>query len=76
MAPLLEVTDLEAGYGPINVLHRVSIAVQPGEIVATIGANGAGKTTTLMRFPVLYYRGQVRFALRARTSRECRPTRL
>lgn len=48
MSPLLDVANLEAGYGPINVLHRISIRVQPGEIVALIGANGAGKTTTLM----------------------------
>src|SRR5258707_15351789 len=46
--PLLEVRDLEAGYGAINVLHRISLTVERGEIVAMIGANGAGKTTTLM----------------------------
>ncbi|MCE9563423.1 MAG: ABC transporter ATP-binding protein [Planctomycetes bacterium] len=45
---MLEVTDLEAGYGPINVLHKLSLRVDRGEIVAMIGANGAGKTTTLM----------------------------
>lgn len=48
MPPLLAVENLEAGYGPINVLHKVSLTVEPGEIVAMIGANGAGKTTTLM----------------------------
>jgi branched-chain amino acid transport system ATP-binding protein len=48
MPPLLEVRDLEAGYGSINVLHRISLSVERGEIVAMIGANGAGKTTTLM----------------------------
>ena len=48
MPPLLAVENLEAGYGPINVLHRLSLTVEPGEIVAMIGANGAGKTTTLM----------------------------
>jgi branched-chain amino acid transport system ATP-binding protein len=48
MPPLLDVRDLEAGYGPINVLHRLSLSVDPGEIVAMIGANGAGKSTTLM----------------------------
>jgi branched-chain amino acid transport system ATP-binding protein len=48
MPALLDVADLEAGYGPINVLHRISLTVNPGEIVAMIGANGAGKTTTLM----------------------------
>ncbi len=45
--PLLEVRDLEAGYGPINVLHKLSLTVNQGEIVTMIGANGAGKTTTL-----------------------------
>jgi branched-chain amino acid transport system ATP-binding protein len=48
MPPLLAVEKLEAGYGPINVLHGISLTVEPGEIVAMIGANGAGKTTTLM----------------------------
>lgn len=46
--PLLAVENLEAGYGPINVLHRLSLTVNAGEIVTIIGANGAGKTTTLM----------------------------
>jgi branched-chain amino acid transport system ATP-binding protein len=47
-APLLRVEGLRAGYGPIDVLHEVSLTVEPGEVVALIGANGAGKTTTLM----------------------------
>ena len=46
--PLLHIEDVEAGYGPINVLHRVHLSVFPGEIVTIIGANGAGKTTLLM----------------------------
>jgi branched-chain amino acid transport system ATP-binding protein len=46
--PLLEVRDLEAGYGPIRALDRVSLDVDEGELVAIIGANGAGKTTLLM----------------------------
>ena len=46
--PILEVRELEAGYGPIQALHRVSITVEEGELVAIIGANGAGKTTLLM----------------------------
>jgi branched-chain amino acid transport system ATP-binding protein len=47
-SPLLAVENLQAGYGPINVLHELSLTVNKGEIVAMIGANGAGKTTTLM----------------------------
>jgi branched-chain amino acid transport system ATP-binding protein len=45
---MLEVRDLEAGYGPIRALDRVSLEVGEGELVAIIGANGAGKTTLLM----------------------------
>ncbi len=48
MPPLLRVEKLRAGYGPIDVLHDISLTVEPGEIVTMIGANGAGKTTTLM----------------------------
>lgn len=47
MAALLDVKDLRAGYGVIEVLKGISIHVDPGEIVCVIGANGAGKTTTL-----------------------------
>ena len=46
--PLLEITDLRAGYGPIDVLHGISFTVEAGEIVTLIGANGAGKTTALL----------------------------
>lgn len=46
--PLLEVKNLFAGYGPIDVLKDVSFCVNEGEIVTIIGANGAGKTSTLM----------------------------
>ena len=47
MAALLEVTDLNAGYGPLSVLHGVSLSVEQGGITTLLGANGAGKTTTL-----------------------------
>ncbi len=45
--PLLEVKDVSAGYGGIEVIRGISLTVGRGEIVACIGANGAGKTTTL-----------------------------
>jgi branched-chain amino acid transport system ATP-binding protein len=43
----LTVSGLSVGYGAIRVLHEVSLAIQPGEIVTIVGANGAGKTTLL-----------------------------
>jgi branched-chain amino acid transport system ATP-binding protein len=45
--PLLEVTQLAAGYGHLEVIRDINLMVRPGEVVACIGANGAGKTTTL-----------------------------
>jgi branched-chain amino acid transport system ATP-binding protein len=45
--PLLEVRDVHTGYGHVHALKGVSLQVEPGEIVALIGANGAGKSTTL-----------------------------
>jgi branched-chain amino acid transport system ATP-binding protein len=45
---MLEVTDLEAGYGLTRVLEGVSLQVAAGEIVAVLGSNGAGKTTLNM----------------------------
>jgi ABC-type branched-subunit amino acid transport system ATPase component len=44
---MLELDGLRVAYGPVPVLHDVSLAVEAGEIVALIGANGAGKSTTL-----------------------------
>lgn len=44
---LLTVSQLRAGYGPVNVLHDLELRVEPGEIVVVLGANGAGKTTTM-----------------------------
>jgi branched-chain amino acid transport system ATP-binding protein len=44
---LLEVRNLTAHYGDVQVVWGVSLAVRQGEIATLIGANGAGKTTTL-----------------------------
>ena len=46
--PLLAVDALRAGYGNIEVLHDVTLALDEGTLCAIVGANGAGKTTLLM----------------------------
>ncbi len=42
---MLEIRDLRAGYGQVQVLHGVDLDVGEGEIVALLGSNGAGKST-------------------------------
>jgi branched-chain amino acid transport system ATP-binding protein len=44
---LLEVEELEAGYGDVVVLRGLSFVVEQGQVVAILGPNGSGKTTTL-----------------------------
>jgi branched-chain amino acid transport system ATP-binding protein len=45
--PLLELRDVHAAYGRIEVLHGVDLDVPPGGVVALLGPNGAGKSTTI-----------------------------
>jgi branched-chain amino acid transport system ATP-binding protein len=59
---LLEVSELRAGYGPVQVLYGVDFHVDEGEVVVILGANGAGKTTTLRALSgIIPARGSVRF---------------
>ena len=45
MADLLEVEGISKSYGPVPVLHDVTLAVPPKSIVGLVGENGAGKST-------------------------------
>ncbi|HEV7126938.1 MAG TPA: ABC transporter ATP-binding protein [Ktedonobacterales bacterium] len=44
---MLTLQDVDAFYGPSQVLHQVTLTVNQGEIVCLLGANAAGKTTTM-----------------------------
>jgi branched-chain amino acid transport system ATP-binding protein len=44
---LLVLDGISVGYGPVEVLHEVSLRVAEGELVCLLGANGAGKSTTV-----------------------------
>ncbi|MDJ0949087.1 MAG: ABC transporter ATP-binding protein [Alphaproteobacteria bacterium] len=60
---MLEVRDLEAGYGAVQVLFGVSLDVADNEIVALLGSNGAGKSTLNNNVSGLYapFAGGIRF---------------
>ena len=76
MNPLLEVRQLNAGFGMTPVLFDVEFDLGPGELVALIGANGAGKSTFLGALSGLVrtFGGTVRFE--GRTLTNLRPERI
>ncbi len=47
MTTVLQATGVVAGYGEVEILHGLSLAVEEGEVVAVIGPNRAGKSTLL-----------------------------
>jgi len=62
VSTLLEVRDLEAGYGSVTVLRGLSLEVAEGQVVGVLGPNGAGKTTMLRALSgVVKPRGSVSF---------------
>ncbi len=53
--PLLDVSELHAGYGSLQAVAGISLQVGAAETVALIGRNGAGKTTSLLAIAGLRY---------------------
>ena len=47
MPPVLEIRDLRKSFGPVQVLHGVSLSLEAGRILGLCGENGAGKSTLL-----------------------------
>ena len=60
---MLEIRELETGYGKKQVLFGLSLEVREGEVVALIGPNGAGKSTVLKAVCGLIpaWKGEIRF---------------
>ena len=63
MSRVLELTDVETGYGEVQVLWGVNLAVEEQKMTTLVGANGAGKTTTMRAIMgvVKPWKGTVRF---------------
>src|SRR3954470_10995751 len=47
VSSMLDVSQVTTGYGRTMIVRDVSLAVQPGEIIAIVGRNGVGKTTLM-----------------------------
>ena len=63
MSRVLEITNLEGGYGSVQILHGIDMHVDEGEFVTIIGPNGCGKSTLIkVIFGIAtYYSGGVKY---------------
>ena len=60
---MLEIRNLHAGYGSVEILRGIDLDVHAGEIVAVLGSNGVGKSTLNNNISALYkpFSGSIRF---------------
>ena len=63
MSRVLEITDLQGGYGSVQILHGIDMHVDEGEFVTIIGPNGCGKSTLIKTIfgIATYYSGGVKY---------------
>ncbi|MBJ35993.1 MAG: ABC transporter ATP-binding protein [Euryarchaeota archaeon] len=63
MSRVLEITNLEGGYGSVQILHGIDMYVDEGEFVTIIGPNGCGKSTLIKTIfgIATYYSGGVQY---------------
>ena len=68
--PILEVNDLQSGYGDVQILWGAHLMLEEGRLTALVGSNGAGKTTLLRTImgQVRATNGEVKFMGREITS--------
>jgi len=61
MTAILKISDLHKQFGSLDVLRGISLEVDPGQVVALVGASGSGKTTLLRCVNALedYQRGSI-----------------
>ena len=73
---LLELDQVDTYYGRVQALHKVSMTIDQGEIVALIGSNGAGKTTTLRTISGLTHASRGKVRLRGQEISSLAPDRI
>ena len=70
---MLEIRNLETGYGETQIIHGLDLAAERGRLLAILGRNGAGKTTILKAIMGLLpaTRGSIAFRGKETTGRTC-----
>jgi simple sugar transport system ATP-binding protein len=53
-APILELQNVNKSFGPIDVLHDISLKVRAGDVLCLLGDNGAGKSTLIKLMSGVY----------------------